>query len=127
MKDCHYSASGVVDWVITTLFFEAKMALGVETSEVGWDLSLRAQSRRALAMNNVWLKEEGDWKTDENKEDGYSIKNLVGNKKSDYGQTFDPILGFNLEGKLTGGQCTCPILPTQTQQITTHYKQTNTH
>ncbi|MBA0637692.1 hypothetical protein Godav_029379 [Gossypium davidsonii] len=34
------------------------MALGVEVGEMGWDLSLRAQSRRALAMNSVWLREE---------------------------------------------------------------------
>ncbi|MBA0862379.1 hypothetical protein Goshw_007750, partial [Gossypium schwendimanii] len=39
------------------------MALGVEVADMGWDLSLQAQSRRALAMNTVWLREEGegDW------------------------------------------------------------------
>ncbi|MBA0879731.1 hypothetical protein Goshw_007737 [Gossypium schwendimanii] len=39
-------------------FCEPKMALGVEVTEMGWDLSLRAQSRRVLAMNSVWLREE---------------------------------------------------------------------
>ncbi|PPR82274.1 hypothetical protein GOBAR_AA38441 [Gossypium barbadense] len=34
------------------------MALGVEIAEMGWHLSLRAQSRRALAMNSIWLREE---------------------------------------------------------------------
>lgn len=60
------------------------MALGMETSEMGWDLSLRAQSRRALTMNSVWLIEEGDWKTNGNREDGYWTRNslwAVGNKK----------------------------------------------
>ncbi|KAH1073902.1 hypothetical protein J1N35_026230 [Gossypium stocksii] len=39
------------------------MALEVEVAEIEWDLSLRAQSRRALATNSVWLREErdGDW------------------------------------------------------------------
>ncbi|KAG8496387.1 hypothetical protein CXB51_007614 [Gossypium anomalum] len=36
------------------------MALGVEVTEMGWDLSLRAQSRRALTMTSVWLREEGE-------------------------------------------------------------------
>ncbi|MFQ6636061.1 hypothetical protein Gotur_014257 [Gossypium turneri] len=38
------------------------MALGGEVAEMGSDLSLRAQSRRALAMNSIWLREEEeDW------------------------------------------------------------------
>ncbi|KAH1130335.1 hypothetical protein J1N35_001713 [Gossypium stocksii] len=41
-------------------FCEAIMALGVEVAEIGWDLSLRAQSRRALMMTSVWLREEGE-------------------------------------------------------------------
>ncbi|PPS12207.1 hypothetical protein GOBAR_AA08445 [Gossypium barbadense] len=32
------------------------MTLGVEITEMGWDLSIRAQSQRALAMNSVWLR-----------------------------------------------------------------------
>lgn len=32
---------------------EGKMALGVEVAKLGWDLSLKAQSRRALSMNSV--------------------------------------------------------------------------
>lgn len=43
-------------------FCEAKMMLGVEIAEMGWDLSLRAQSRRALSMNSIWLREEGEGK-----------------------------------------------------------------
>ncbi|MBA0876870.1 hypothetical protein Goshw_020206 [Gossypium schwendimanii] len=36
-------------------FCQAKMALGFEVAEIGWDLSLRAQSRRALATSTMWL------------------------------------------------------------------------
>ncbi|MBA0620679.1 hypothetical protein Godav_006374, partial [Gossypium davidsonii] len=38
-------------------FYEAKMALGVEIIEMGWDLSLRAHSRRARAQSSIWLRE----------------------------------------------------------------------
>ncbi|KAG8501437.1 hypothetical protein CXB51_003768 [Gossypium anomalum] len=41
-------------------FCEARMALGVETTEMGWDLSLRAQTRRARAQNSVWLCEDDE-------------------------------------------------------------------
>ncbi|MBA0649349.1 hypothetical protein Goklo_016922 [Gossypium klotzschianum] len=36
-------------------FCQAKMALGFEVAKIRWDLSLRAQSRRALATSSVWL------------------------------------------------------------------------
>ncbi|MBA0646154.1 hypothetical protein Goklo_014140 [Gossypium klotzschianum] len=61
-------------------FCEAKMALGVEVAEMGWDLSSRAQSRRALAMNNVWLREEEEGVWGGNREGiqvlGYSVRGL---------------------------------------------------
>ncbi|KAA3452465.1 reverse transcriptase [Gossypium australe] len=41
-------------------FCASKMELGAETNEMGWDLSLRVQSRRALTMNSVWLREDGE-------------------------------------------------------------------
>ncbi|MBA0721709.1 hypothetical protein Golax_009223, partial [Gossypium laxum] len=41
-------------------YCEAKMTLGFEVAEIRWDLSLRAQSRRALAMSSMWLREEGE-------------------------------------------------------------------
>ncbi|MBA0590439.1 hypothetical protein Gorai_019144 [Gossypium raimondii] len=37
---------------------KARMPLRVEVAKMGWDLSLRAQSKRALTMNIIWLKEE---------------------------------------------------------------------
>ncbi|MBA0638360.1 hypothetical protein Godav_025136 [Gossypium davidsonii] len=40
-------------------FYETRMEVGVETAEMGWDLSIRAQSRRAQLMTRVWLREEG--------------------------------------------------------------------
>ncbi|KAA3479890.1 hypothetical protein EPI10_020367 [Gossypium australe] len=61
------------------------MELGVEIAEMGWDLALRAQSRRAQAMSSVWLREEGGVVGDISKGD-----NSRGN--SGWG-------GFNLEGK----------------------------
>ncbi|KAH1081718.1 hypothetical protein J1N35_021479 [Gossypium stocksii] len=51
-------------------FCEVKMELGVEITEMGWDLSLQAQSRRALAMNNVCLCKESEGKLGGNCEDG---------------------------------------------------------
>ncbi|MBA0823861.1 hypothetical protein Goarm_020560, partial [Gossypium armourianum] len=36
---------------------QAKMALGVEITVMGWDLSLRAQYRIALSLSNIWLRE----------------------------------------------------------------------
>lgn len=42
------------------MFDEARMVLGVEAKEMGWDLSLRAQSRRAQTMTSVWLREESE-------------------------------------------------------------------
>ncbi|MBA0581099.1 hypothetical protein Gorai_023288, partial [Gossypium raimondii] len=36
------------------------MALGVEIAVIGWDLSLRAQSRISLALSNIWLREGGE-------------------------------------------------------------------
>ncbi|MBA0819562.1 hypothetical protein Gohar_028341 [Gossypium harknessii] len=41
-------------------FYEAKMMVREETAEMGWDLSLRAPFRRALSMNSIWLREEGE-------------------------------------------------------------------
>ncbi|KAK5785478.1 hypothetical protein PVK06_040069 [Gossypium arboreum] len=35
------------------------MALRVEVANMGWDLCLRAQSRRALTMNSIWLRPLG--------------------------------------------------------------------
>ncbi|MBA0621785.1 hypothetical protein Godav_007381 [Gossypium davidsonii] len=40
-------------------FCEVRMRGGVETKEMGWDLSLKVQSRRAQMMTSVWLREEG--------------------------------------------------------------------
>ncbi|PPS16099.1 hypothetical protein GOBAR_AA04477 [Gossypium barbadense] len=36
------------------------MEAGMEVADMGWNLSLRAQSRRALAMKSIWLREDND-------------------------------------------------------------------
>ncbi|KAG8486699.1 hypothetical protein CXB51_020185 [Gossypium anomalum] len=64
-------------------FCEFKMELGVEIVEMGWDLALRAQSRRAQAMNRVV--------------EGISMGDNY-RRNSGWGD-INPILGFNLEGK----------------------------
>ncbi|MBA0875904.1 hypothetical protein Goshw_022689 [Gossypium schwendimanii] len=72
-------------------FCEAKMEAGVEVNVMGWDLSLRAQSRRAQAMRSVWLREEGGSGGGMNEGNG---RGNVGNFRG----SVDPILGLNLEG-----------------------------
>ncbi|KAH1107595.1 hypothetical protein J1N35_011363 [Gossypium stocksii] len=83
-------------------FCKTKMALGVEVAEVGWDLSLRAQSCRALAMKSVWLCEEREDGWSENQRGCQELGNRVevNGKKGDIWGTFDPILGINLEGNM---------------------------
>ncbi|MBA0755004.1 hypothetical protein Gogos_021951, partial [Gossypium gossypioides] len=76
------------------------MMIRVEIAEMGWDLSIRAQSQRALTMNSIWLREEGE---------GVTGGILEGNRgfakgpqrmehMKSYGKAVDPVLGFNLEG-----------------------------
>lgn len=67
---------------------------------IGWDLSLRAQSKRALAMNSIWLHKD--------REDGtcgslYGERNLEYKPwrirtKSKTGVSIDRAVGINLEG-----------------------------
>ncbi|PPD67066.1 hypothetical protein GOBAR_DD36058 [Gossypium barbadense] len=64
-----------------------------ENVEMGWDLSPRAQSRRAAMMSSFWLKEEGEGEPQwgnvgrENKE---SVRKRSGLK-------IDLVLGINLD------------------------------
>ncbi|MBA0736593.1 hypothetical protein Gogos_010129, partial [Gossypium gossypioides] len=48
-----------------------RMAKGVESIELGWDLSLHAQFRKAISMHCVWLVEDND-------EGGFRSLNLEG-------------------------------------------------
>ncbi|MBA0618938.1 hypothetical protein Godav_028199 [Gossypium davidsonii] len=79
---------------------KAKMTVGVEITEMGWDLSLRAQSRRALTMNSAWLQEEceGQWRGNNGgrKILGNNSKGLAKNRGNR--DNLDPVLGINLEG-----------------------------
>ncbi|MBA0845250.1 hypothetical protein Goarm_022376, partial [Gossypium armourianum] len=81
-------------------FCEAKMNLGVEIAEMGWDLSIRAQSRRSLSMNNIWLREErdGDNGGTDAEFGGFRMGQKHPGWKIKYGKSVDPVLGFNLEG-----------------------------
>lgn len=76
------------------------MNLGVEITEMDWDLSIRVQSRRALTMNSVWLRKEGDGDMggigEENR--GFGIGQWKVGYKVKYGKPVDLVLGFNLKG-----------------------------
>ncbi|PPD87007.1 hypothetical protein GOBAR_DD16080 [Gossypium barbadense] len=76
------------------------MLIGVEIAEMGWDLSIRARSRRALSMNSVWLREEGEGAVggilEGNRGCARGLQRMERNKSS--GKIVDPILGFNVEG-----------------------------
>lgn len=79
------------------------MSLGVEIAEIGWDLSLRAQSQRALAMKSVWLREEGEGDWGGNRvgcQRSGSTLEAAGNSTENR-KNIDPVLGFNLEGSLS--------------------------
>ncbi|PPD83284.1 hypothetical protein GOBAR_DD19782 [Gossypium barbadense] len=84
-------------------YCETKMTLGSDPIEMGWDLSLRAPSLRALSMNSIWLREEdeggkgGGWM--ENRFRKMSSRNGI--SKDNKRNSLDPILGFNLEGRGT--------------------------
>ncbi|PPD76016.1 hypothetical protein GOBAR_DD27057 [Gossypium barbadense] len=73
------------------------MEAGVEVDEMGWDLSLRAQSRRAQAMSSVWLREEGRPAGRTSRGDEFKGNSEWG-KARKLVRIPDPILGFNLEG-----------------------------
>ncbi|TYI28973.1 hypothetical protein ES332_A05G282700v1 [Gossypium tomentosum] len=81
-------------------FCEAKMLLGVEFAELGWDLSLRARSRRVLSMNSVWLRKENDSQREREGENCWgSMRKLLDDLiKGGDGMTIDLVLGFKLEG-----------------------------
>ncbi|PPR89420.1 hypothetical protein GOBAR_AA31262 [Gossypium barbadense] len=75
-----------------------KNALVVEIIEMGWDLSLRAQSRKARVQSSIWLLEGGI-------RDGYFDGNRTSKGKicsalnsSGKKAQIDPVLGFCLEG-----------------------------
>ncbi|PPD67456.1 hypothetical protein GOBAR_DD35665 [Gossypium barbadense] len=76
------------------------MLIGVEIAKMGCDLSIRAQSRRALSMNSVWLREERKGAVggilEGNRGCVRGLRRMERNKS--YGKAVDPILGFNVEG-----------------------------
>ncbi|XP_052483022.1 uncharacterized protein LOC128036167 [Gossypium raimondii] len=77
-------------------YCEVKMQTGYEIEEMGWDFSLRAQSRRAQAMSSAWLREEGGPLGRSSREEFRSNEDW--RKARKFENIPDPILGFNLEG-----------------------------
>ncbi|MBA0856483.1 hypothetical protein Goshw_029176, partial [Gossypium schwendimanii] len=81
-------------------FCEVKMKAGVEITEIGWDLSLHVQSKRAQAMSSVWLMEEGGIVGRNSRSDDSRGNNGWGGvKRFECDKDIYPVLGFNLEGK----------------------------
>lgn len=80
-------------------FCEAKMLIGVKVAKLGWDLSLRAQSRKALSMNSIWLREDDDGKSEGEKRyiRGSTNRIWAADNTVRGGKVINPILGFNLE------------------------------
>ncbi|MBA0845140.1 hypothetical protein Goarm_022525 [Gossypium armourianum] len=80
---------------------EKRMTEGVKTKEMGWDLSLRAQSRRAQMMTSVWLREEGEEQGRGNNGKRQFARNNSRDleEKRDNNENIYPILGKNLVGK----------------------------
>ncbi|KAK5771921.1 hypothetical protein PVK06_048177 [Gossypium arboreum] len=76
------------------------MLIGVEVAELGWDLSLHAQSRRALSINSIWLREDDNGKSEGEKRYIRGSTNRIWGADNIVrgGKVIDPILGFNLEG-----------------------------
>ncbi|PPD79960.1 hypothetical protein GOBAR_DD23111 [Gossypium barbadense] len=74
------------------------MEAGVEVDAMGWDLSLRAQSRRAQAMSSVWLREKAGSGGRMSRMGEFRGNSEWGSVEKFEG-IVDPILGFNLEGK----------------------------
>lgn len=41
-------------------FCLVRLRIGAQEMEFGWDLSLRAQARKAFTINSSWLRDNGD-------------------------------------------------------------------
>lgn len=79
-------------------FCQLRMSREEETVEMGWDLTLQAQSRRASAMNSVWFVEKLEDRdfmvADQSKE------RRLGHWRGHNGAAaLDPTIGINLEGE----------------------------
>ncbi|MBA0708018.1 hypothetical protein Golax_020012, partial [Gossypium laxum] len=81
-------------------YCQANTELRFEIAKMRWDLSLRDQSRHALAMNSVWLKEDGGDVKRRSFYEGSNLRRRNWEKvnRRGFGSFVDPILGVNLEG-----------------------------
>ncbi|MBA0763091.1 hypothetical protein Gotri_012607 [Gossypium trilobum] len=100
----------VADLDIAISFCPSSLLNGVGEMELGWDLSLKASSRRANTTTGVWLKEEdnGDFfgnnirlrKKGSDCRDGNQSR-----QHDNFCLKINPILGFNLEGNQFQNDC----------------------
>ncbi|MBA0877412.1 hypothetical protein Goshw_017725, partial [Gossypium schwendimanii] len=91
---------------------QTKMMMGTDLTEMGWDLSLQAPSRRALSMNSIWLREEGEGDREgcwmENRSRGLSPRNRdpKGNKQKEklWPHQTNALMDHNLEDEAVMGE-----------------------
>ncbi|KAK5841634.1 hypothetical protein PVK06_003955 [Gossypium arboreum] len=107
MEDVHMSNLDMNDYLCfasimvgLVIMIHLDMLIGVKVAKLGWDLSLRAQSRKALSMNSIWLREDDDGKSEGEKRYIRCSTNRIWGADNTVrgGKVIDPILGFNLEG-----------------------------
>lgn len=74
----------------------------MEIAEMGWDLSLNAQYRKALTMKSVWLHKEGEEDWGGNRVGCQRRENTLGVARNpiENRNNIIPVLGFNLERSL---------------------------
>lgn len=80
-------------------FCPMRLQCGIQEVEVGWDLTLRAQPRRATTVNNIWLREEGEIIFLERIELSSNWAKIQGTiMREDHEFDCNHFLGINLEG-----------------------------
>lgn len=78
-----------------------RLSHGMQEIKLGWDLSLHAQPRRAITMNNIWLKEAGEGDIfGKNWNGQMNGQNSGSNSWSASWAKINPVLRFNLKGAI---------------------------
>ncbi|MBA0781735.1 hypothetical protein Gotri_002627 [Gossypium trilobum] len=78
------------------------MAIEVEFVKFGWDMSLKAQSRRYLAMNSLWLYDEGEGMNEVNFEGDFNLPLSLERDSSKFQGQLDmehDSEGYGIEGR----------------------------
>ncbi|KAG8491095.1 hypothetical protein CXB51_014263 [Gossypium anomalum] len=79
-------------------FCPKRLQWGLKEVELGWDLSLRAQTRRTVTASSIWLKEESDNSFGKKRNEQQLGPILRNNYRSGSWADFNSNLGINLEG-----------------------------